>query len=108
MTSLPVENKRLEIKARLGLIPYNIDAHENAHITIDQHVCEDCPDHMCMFACPAECFYLQEWAKKPGKSVMHFRYEDCVECGTCHTMCTHGSVKWSNPRGGFGVKYQYG
>ena len=56
---------------------------------------------MCMYGCPAGCFSL-------ANGVMQFQYEDCVECGTCDIMCTPGSVKWNNPRGGFGVKYRYG
>lgn len=91
----------LEIKARLGTTSYNFDTPENAHITIDQEICKTCPHQMCMFGCPAGCFTVID-------GVMHFQYEDCVECGTCDIMCTPGSVKWNHPRGGMGVKYRYG
>ena len=94
-------NEPMEIKTMLGTTSYNFDAHEYAHITIDQSICKTCPHFMCMYGCPAGCFSLNE-------GVMQFQYEDCVECGTCDIMCTPGSVKWNNPRGTYGVKYKYG
>ncbi len=94
---LPVVN----IKARLGSTKYVTDAHEFAHITVDPDVCDTCDHHMCMQACPAQCF---EFVEKR----MQFTYEDCVECGTCDIVCTPGSVKWNHPRASFGVNYKYG
>jgi ferredoxin like protein len=91
---------RLEIKQRLGLIGYNIDK-EYEHIHVTPEICAKCPHYFCTYACPAQCFTLVE-----GRLV--YRYEDCVECGTCDIACDQGSVKWTHPRGGFGVKYKFG
>ncbi|MHB8605416.1 MAG: ferredoxin family protein [Thermoplasmatota archaeon] len=96
-----LSDKVLEVKARLGTTSFNFDSPEYAHISIDEKICKTCPDFMCMYGCPAGCFSLVD-------GVMKFQYEDCVECGTCDIMCTHESVKWTNPRGSFGVKYKFG
>ena len=91
---------KLDIKARLGTTDYRTD-HHYEHITIDTALCADCPHHICTFACPAQCFELIG-----GELV--FRYEDCVECGTCDLVCDRGAVRWTSPHGGFGVRYRYG
>lgn len=90
----------MNIEDRLSLLNYKTDE-SYAHITVDPNICETCPDHFCTFACPAKCYTLIE-----GK--LNFKYEDCVECGTCAVACSHGSVSWTNPKGGHGIKYKYG
>jgi ferredoxin like protein len=105
MTDLPVTV--LDVKARLGATQFNFDSPDHAHITIDQKICATCPHQMCMYSCPAGCFTPTDGGPVKGGN-MTFQYEDCVECGTCDIVCTPGSVKWNNPRGGFGVKYRYG
>ncbi len=50
----------MDIKTMLGTTSYNFDAHEYAHITIDQSICKTCPHFMCMYGCPAGCFSLSE------------------------------------------------
>ncbi|MFG1520109.1 MAG: 4Fe-4S dicluster domain-containing protein [Thermoplasmataceae archaeon] len=90
----------MEIEEKLALLNYKTDP-EYAHITVNPKICETCPDHFCTFACPAKCYTLIE-----GK--LNFKYEDCVECGTCDVACSHGSVAWSNPKGGHGIKYKFG
>jgi ferredoxin like protein len=97
LKQLPVAN----VKARLGSTKFVTDAHDFQHITVDPDVCGTCPHTMCVNTCPAQCFEFQN-----GR--MQFTYEDCVECGTCDIVCTPGSVKWNNPRAGFGVQYRYG
>ncbi len=92
---------KVDVKSKLGVIEYETDAEEHAHITIDPRICEQCPHRRCVAGCPAQCYEVIE-----GKMI--FRYEDCVECGTCFLLCDQGSVKWANPHGGFGVKYQFG
>jgi ferredoxin like protein len=93
--------QELDVREKLGTVKFETDSEENAHITIVQDICQKCPHHLCIAGCPAGCFRFVE--KK-----MVFRYEDCVECGTCFLMCDQGSVTWSLPKGGFGVKYELG
>lgn len=95
------QNIKVDIKNMLGVTTWETDASENAHITIEESICNQCEEHWCMTGCPAECFTVID-----GK--VFFQYEDCVECGTCNIMCPNGSVKWNNPRGSYGVKYLQG
>jgi len=90
----------LEIKARLGANTYATDR-EYEHITVTPEICDKCPHNFCTFACPAQCFEMVQ-------QKLVFRYEDCVECGTCDLACDQGSVRWTMPHGGFGVKYKFG
>jgi len=90
----------MDIKERLGLNKYDIDK-EYAHITINEEICEKCPHHFCVLACPANCYNLIN-----GKIV--FNYEDCVECGTCSVACDRGSVSWHYPKSNHGIIYKYG
>ncbi|MHA2363619.1 MAG: ferredoxin family protein [Candidatus Hodarchaeales archaeon] len=90
-------------KDLLGVTEYKVDAHENAHITVDYSICKHCPHQGCVIGCPVQCYTLIDDERN-----ITFQYEDCVECGTCFIFCDQGSVKWNNPRGTFGVKYHYG
>lgn len=90
----------MHIKQRLGLLTYNTDR-DYEHIRVTPEICASCPHHFCTYACPAQCFEVVE-----GRLV--FRYEDCVECGMCDIACDQGSVKWTLPKGGFGVRYKFG
>lgn len=92
---------KIDIKNKIGVTTWKTDAHERAHITIDIGICGKCPHQLCIAGCPTECFKIYD-----GK--MTFQYEDCVECGACDVMCDQGSVKWTNPRGTYGVTYTRG
>ncbi|MFW9855308.1 MAG: ferredoxin family protein [Candidatus Thorarchaeota archaeon] len=93
--------EEVKVQDKLGSVPYVTDSEENAHITVQPDICRKCPHHLCIAGCPAGCFTFID-----GEMV--FRYEDCVECGTCFLQCDQGSVTWNNPRGSFGVKYYTG
>ena len=93
--------EKMDIKNKIGVTQWDTDSHENAHITVDPSICNDCPHHLCIAGCPTQCFKFYD-----GNMV--FQYEDCVECGTCDIMCDQGSVSWTNPRGTYGVKYVQG
>lgn len=93
--------QEVDIRKKLGTLTYETDAEENAHITVIQEICAQCPHHLCIAGCPASCFKFIE-------NKMVFRYEDCIECGTCYLMCDQGSVKWNFPQGSFGVKFELG
>ena len=91
----------IDIKNKLDITYWITDSHDNAHITVDPDICDNCPHHLCIAGCPTRCFVFYN-------DRMVFQYEDCVECGTCSMMCDQGSVVWNNPRGSFGVKYSSG
>jgi ferredoxin like protein len=91
----------MEIKQRLGTVKYSVDGNY-PHITVDEAICEKCPHHFCVMACPAQCYTLTKDKK------LVFQYEDCVECGACSIACDQGSVTWHYPKAGNGVIYKYG
>ena len=42
-----------DVKNGLGLIGYNVDEHEHAHIIVETSKCNDCSHMMCVWGCPA-------------------------------------------------------
>ena len=97
----------IDIKNKIGVTSWKTDGHDNAHITIDADICAKCPHSLCISGCPTECFKFYD-DPETGESRMNFQYEDCVECGACDIMCDQGSVKWTTPRGTYGVQYARG
>lgn len=86
----------------LGLNKYEID--ERSHISVVEERCTDCQKKVCLVVCPAEVYVLRE-------DRIVIRHENCLECGACSIACNaEGSrwVDWRNPRGGYGIVYQYG
>lgn len=62
----------------LGVTEYKVDAHENAHITVDYKICTNCPHQNCVWGCPVQCYTLIDLVQK-----INFQFEDCVE-SLCH------------------------
>lgn len=89
----------IKIDDRLALNKYDVD--EKAHITVNYDICKPCDHKACLFACPAVCYVLESEQVK-------FRYEGCLECGTCRIICDKGAITWDYPRGGFGILFRYG
>lgn len=93
---------RLSAPELLSKNKFNVDE-EEAHIVIDKAICARCAEKACLYVCPAVLYKLD----KNGE--MSFDYAGCLECGTCRVMCKDkGIVKWTYPRGTFGVNYRYG
>ena len=91
----------VDVRERLGTLNFNTDHEDHAHISVNPEICDQCPHFRTVAACPAGCFKFID-----GKMV--YRYEDCIECGTCYLQCDQGSVSWSHPRGNFGVEFKLG
>lgn len=72
------------------------------HLRVNQDVCRECSERVCLKVCPAEVYTEGE----DGLIVVGF--EGCLECGTCRIACTREAIDWINPKGGFGVCYRYG
>ncbi|MHB1489062.1 ferredoxin-like protein FixX [mine drainage metagenome] len=93
---------RLTVPDLLGRNTYEVDEVE-AHIAIDTAVCATCADKPCIVVCPA-----QLYAVGPDGAVT-FDHAGCLECGTCRVVCvTGGIVRWTYPRGSYGVRYRQG
>ncbi|MCK9195623.1 MAG: hypothetical protein M0P16_01420 [Syntrophales bacterium] len=89
----------MKIEDKLSLNKFDID--REVHIRVDEEKCKECRLKPCLYACPAECY-----VERGGRVV--FSYEGCLECGSCRFSCKKGAIDWVNPRGGFGISYQFG
>jgi ferredoxin like protein len=86
----------------LGLNKFNIDE-EEPHIILDKQICKSCQQKPCLLVCPALLYKID---KEGG---ITFDYAGCLECGTCRVMCKQkGIIKWTYPRGLFGINYRFG
>ncbi|TWH46747.1 ferredoxin family protein [Sporomusa sp. KB1] len=93
---------KIEAPELLGLNKFNVDE-ENAHIELKKDICVKCEDKPCLFVCPAVLYNLE----KSGE--VSFDFAGCLECGTCRVVCKNkGIVKWTYPRGTFGVNFRFG
>ena len=90
----------LSIEKRLILTKFIVD--KEPHIKINSQICMKCKVKVCIKACPAGLYSLNE------KGELVHNYEGCLECGTCRFVCPHNAIEWRFPRGGFGVYYQFG
>ena len=89
----------MKVEEKLALNKFEID--REVHITVDESKCRDCKTNVCVYSCPADCYTVRD-------GHVTFSYEGCLECGSCKLACDQGAIKWVNPRGGFGICYQFG
>lgn len=88
------------IEKRLMLTKILID--KEPHIILDYDKCKKCNKKICVRACPAGLYTVDE------NGTLHFNYEGCLECGTCKILCPFNAISWKFPRGGYGVYYKFG
>jgi ferredoxin like protein len=99
--------KELSLSERLGLVSYRNQGRSDlqAHIVVDTDICNSrCPHKGTTYLCPAKCYTLDD------DGLVHFQFEDCIECGTCMYVCDQGAVDWQypDPESGSGVNYSFG
>lgn len=93
---------RLSVPDLLGRDAFDVDEDE-AHIVIDPAICATCDVKPCLSVCPAQLYSLGP------DGAMTFDHAGCLECGTCRVVCTVGGiVRWTYPRGTYGVSYRQG
>lgn len=93
--------KHYEPSELLGLDKFQVDEGE-PHIVLDKKLCAACPDKACLKVCPAGLYTL-----KNGE--ISFDCAGCLECGTCRLVCSGGGiVRWTYPRGSFGLALRQG
>ena len=83
-----------------------LDAIKNdkeSHIRLDQAICANCKERMCVTVCPGHLYSINDETKE-----MVVEYAGCLECGTCRIVCENCGIDWKNPRGGFGVQLRFG
>ena len=89
----------MKVEDKLALNKFEVD--REVHIRVDELICDRCEPKHCLYVCPAECYVVRD-------DHVRFSYEGCLECGSCRFACDCGAITWVNPRGGFGICYQYG
>lgn len=99
--------KTLSIAERLGTVAYRNQGRSDAkpHILVDTSICNTvCPHKCTTYVCPANCYTIDE------RGLVHFQFEDCIECGTCMYACDQGAVTWRypDPEAGRGVNWNLG
>jgi ferredoxin like protein len=78
-----------------------IKHHEESHIRLEASLCGKCQTRICIRACPAHLYSLEQDQVKVD-------HTGCLECGTCLVVCPLGAVSWKYPQGGFGIRYRHG
>lgn len=92
----------MKIDEKLALDAFKTD--RESHILIDHDICRSkCTARPCLTICPGHLYAFNEEEKE-----ITVEYAGCLECGTCLIACTEGAIKWSYPKGDFGVQYRYG
>lgn len=92
---------RIAVADLLGRNTFEVD--DEAHIVVDKAICATCVRKPCLSACPAQLYALDDDGE------ITFDPAGCLECGTCRLVCvTGGIVRWTYPRGTYGVSYRQG
>ncbi len=94
--------KVLTADDRVGLDKFEFD--EEPFITVATDVCRTCEGKPCLFVCPTKVYRLE-------KDELVYNTEGCIELGACVIVCQHlgkGAIRWSYPRGSYGVGFRYG
>lgn len=92
--------ERLGLRDKLFRTRFKPDT-EN-HLRVNQEVCKECSERVCLNVCPAEVY------TEGDNGLILVGFEGCLECGTCRIACTREAIDWINPKGGFGVCYRFG
>jgi len=69
-------------------------------IKIDPDLCNGCAK--CVVVCFGDCLGIRK-----GKAIV-LTYETCCECGACWFVCPENAIEFSWPKGGTGIRIEYG
>jgi len=108
MTAKTTEKDTLEelpvvyIDDMLMSLKYFVDEHY-AHIQIiDPQVCLACVEKSCLYFCPVGAY------RQSSDGQVQVASQSCIECGSCRVGCPPANVRWTLPRGGYGIAYRFG
>jgi len=90
------------VTERLARNRYALDEDES-HIQVDQEIARSAGmAELLIRVCPAHVY-----SQAPDGSIV-VQHAACLECGACFAVAAPGALRWSYPRGGFGVIYREG
>jgi ferredoxin like protein len=89
----------MKVEEKVALLAIKNDS--RSHIELDEQVCGTCENRICLRACPAQLYSLED-----AKVIVD--HAGCLECGTCMIVCPLGGVGWRYPAAGFGIRYRHG
>lgn len=69
-----------------------------SHILVNNDLCIQCKNKDCTKLCPTYVFNLSENEEK-----IILNYENCIECGACPSICPYESIKYQDPKDGYGI-----
>ncbi len=98
----PDVSERLTVDDRVSLDRFEFD--EEPFITVDTDICRRCDTKPCLYVCPSRVY---RW----DKDELLYNTEGCIELGACAVVCQHigkGAIRWSYPRGSYGVEFRFG
>ena len=96
------KEKPLTVDDKLGLDKFEHD--EEPFIVVETTLCASCADKPCLYVCPSKVY---QWE---GKQLV-YNTEGCIELGACAIACAkigRDAIRWSYPRGGYGVEFKFG
>jgi ferredoxin like protein len=69
-------------------------------IKVDHNRCNGCGD--CVVSCFGDCIGIR------NRKAIILTYETCQECGACWYICPEDAIEFSWPKGGTGMRVEYG
>lgn len=69
-------------------------------IKVDEEKCNACAE--CAKTCPRGVW------RKIEKIFRPLNLKECVECGSCWTICPEDAIDYGEPKGGTGVRFKHG
>ncbi len=93
---------QMSVDDRLGINKFTTD--EEPFIEVDTALCKTCQLKPCLYICPARVYTLE------GDDLV-YNPEGCIELGACKVVCRElgrNAIKWSYPRGGYGIRFRFG
>jgi NAD-dependent dihydropyrimidine dehydrogenase PreA subunit len=86
----------MKVQMKVGYYPGDT----GEFIKVIQEKCNGCG--LCALYCTRKV-----WERTNGK-YRPARLKDCAECGACWNVCAPDAIEFSEPRGGTGVRFNYG
>ncbi|HLB68548.1 MAG TPA: hypothetical protein VJN63_08815 [Thermoplasmata archaeon] len=98
----PPAEQPLSVDDRLALDKFERDG--EPFIVVATDICRTCDTKPCLYVCPSQVYRFD-------KGELVYNTDGCIELGACGIVCKYigkGAIRWSYPRGGYGVEFRHG